>query len=532
MSNLRPNRLVGLVAGVLFAGHLAAQETVVRYDFEDGNSPLVSTDSSNSSTAGDLATGGASFYHSIYGNPGRSFYFGSGWYETSETSPASSTQEYLTFTVTPQSGSALNFTSLELDLQAELASRITSLSVYADENPGPGGDNFSTRIGTCLDVATSNTAQWYAESVNLRGASFLQGVTQPVTFRVYVWRNGSVSSAQASRIDNLTVGANVSRTGGRGRLYDLAKYDFESYRYPYKSVDDSPCSRAGQIDPKRYVTIIDEAGSKVLKMDTNWRPADQNDTEYWRNEFSITITPNTAQNALVSLEDVCMSAWRTDCSMLRYVDVRVDEDPGPGGNNFQDVVATMVFPPTTSQAQYDTICVNLAGVPFLQNVRTEITIHLHLYGHPAASCLDFFCVDNFLVTGRCFQCPPASVTDLGPGCVRDDVQVHASLPLLGDDMTFSMDTNYPNAPVYFLFSFGTANPPLPFPGTDCSVYIDLALGLFFPAGATDGNGDWSLMLPIPNDPMIPGLELTFQTFVWLATGDRFSNGLLGRVGCL
>lgn len=324
--------------------------------------------------------------------------------------------------------------------------------------------------------------------------------------------------------------------GGGGGSTCLAQYDFETSWNPFRSVDGAACSKASPLSSRRGSTewqVVTEGNTQAIMIGTGWRPANQNDYDYNRNRISFSVDPDASQRTLLSIDSLCFTTWRNKCTFFNYLDVRVDEDPGPGGDNFQSVVATLALTPAVNRSyQQETFCVDLSQVAILQNVSTEISVRLHLYGQPAYSCLDVFCLDDICLNGSEFKCPPARLVDLGPGCRGDLVRLDGTLPAIGTNFDLTMTTPFPNAPVYFLFSYLRLNPPLPVPGTECVLYFNPLDGFYGPVGSTDANGNWSWSIPIANDPLITGAEFVIQNMVWLASGDLVSNGILGITGCL
>ncbi|MEE9392383.1 MAG: SdrD B-like domain-containing protein, partial [Planctomycetota bacterium] len=95
---------------------------------------------------------------------------------------------YLEFTVTPDSGTGIDFTHLKFDVLAFSTNITTNFAIYADEDSGSGGDNFTTQLNGSDNLPLGS---WTQVSVSLSGHSFLQAANQAVTFRIYLWSDGS-----------------------------------------------------------------------------------------------------------------------------------------------------------------------------------------------------------------------------------------------------------------------------------------------------------------------------------------------------
>ena len=116
-----------------------------------------------------------------------------------------SSDDYLSFTVTPDIETALTTAQLTFDFYRDGANSIRHFAIYADDdagmNPGSnGGDNFQTKIG---GGSITSTGSWTTASVPLGGVPFLQQVESPIAFRIYFWGETGVGSV--ARVDNVRV---------------------------------------------------------------------------------------------------------------------------------------------------------------------------------------------------------------------------------------------------------------------------------------------------------------------------------------
>jgi SdrD B-like domain len=226
----------------------SSTQTVAKYDFADLSSSLgtstgspsssnegyftssSSSDSASGSSASGLTSGLGGFNVSNhYGNsiPGLFFWgadpvnYGGGgsiqgaaWNGANGVQgPGNNSPYYFEFTVTPDAGQALSFADFAFDYFAEQNNLIGNYALYADEDPGNGGDNFGTQLN---GNSAFSFYSWNTETVNLSGVSFLQNVTTAVTFRIYLWDDQS-GWYTCDYVDNICVNAsNQSTTGGGG----------------------------------------------------------------------------------------------------------------------------------------------------------------------------------------------------------------------------------------------------------------------------------------------------------------------------
>lgn len=360
----------------------------------------------------------------------------------------------------------------------------------------------------------------------------------------------------------------------------------------------------------------------------------------------------------VQLTELVIESWRGGGrrDVIEFVGVYIDEDPGPGGDNFQTLVATAdVFPQSTGGA---TVSIDLTGFSPLMELVADTTVRLYfwgdgnsgtsnaefdrisLFGAQGPSLIgDFVWMDadcdglqgglemglmgvtvnliaadgvtvlDSAVTGMngaySFEVMPGTyfvefvynstlvrptspgvgsdptrdsnldpATNrtgpivVGPGVNRDDIDagfcavcvgppaflnqslggcglaiepvLNASRPILGSILDLNISGPLPDAEV---FVFGDLAPPTRsafFTGiTTCEVWVDLNTFLLFFRGRTDANGDWGLMLPLPADPSVIGLDVTLQARVCLpgtpgpipGFPDWLTNGVHLKFGC-
>lgn len=141
------------------------------------------------------------------------------------------------------------------------------------------------------------------------------------------------------------------------------------------------------------------------------------------------------------------------------------------------------------------------------------------------------------------QCasPTAVVVDLGAGCnPLEDPLLGASRPLYGASTVVTVESILtPDACLYLFASIPPVAPQL-FPGTACTVYVDMndpANLILVAEACLDANGFWTMTAQIPALPALLGQGIILQAFVhWPLASNQicylFSNGLLIQIGCL
>jgi hypothetical protein len=125
------------------------------------------------------------------------------WETQQEQGPFNQSQNYLEMTVTPNAGDLIWLTALTITTGIGSNPNVDVIGVYADEDPGVGGDNFQTRVGLVSDIYPQGSGL-HTSTVGLDQVPFLQGVSGPVTVRVYFWTSGSTGHSFAE-IERLTL---------------------------------------------------------------------------------------------------------------------------------------------------------------------------------------------------------------------------------------------------------------------------------------------------------------------------------------
>ncbi|MGE3171549.1 MAG: hypothetical protein AB7O97_02915 [Planctomycetota bacterium] len=129
---------------------------------------------------------------------------------------------------------------------------------------------------------------------------------------------------------------------------------------------------------------------------------------------------------------------------------------------------------------------------------------------------------------------PAALADLGPGCGAPPPALTGNgLPTLGN-AAFALDVAAaPGAAVLLFYSvLSTAQQLAP----GCTQYLDAAGLVTHEFLLLDGAGAGSFAVPVPNDPLLDGVDVYWQAAELAAGGPVFSafavsNGVGTRLGC-
>lgn len=147
--------------------------------FEFNNQSLASTDTDPRSVVSDITTPLPVMFA-----PGN-LCFGVHWHSPVPAGPFNNSPAYLEFSVTsslPQTFTSMKFRTWR---GGGALDYIEYGAIYADEDPGPGGDNFTTQVATADLYPQSSGGDWVV--MDLVGTPFLTNVSGVITFRIYLW---------------------------------------------------------------------------------------------------------------------------------------------------------------------------------------------------------------------------------------------------------------------------------------------------------------------------------------------------------
>ena len=250
-----------LVAGINLAVYEFANNTAATPEF-------FSTDLHAETTASDI---NSPLFLGWTGNgePPNGLALGGAFNETSEPTPAGGQQDYFELTITPDSGYEISTSRFSMQIRRNDPDSKDSYSVYFDEDPGVGGDNFATKLasGTITSEDVFETI-----IVDVEGLPGFADQTTPLTFRVYAW---GTTGTNTMRLDNIRVQAVQETTsesslayyGDSGRL--LHPLDAQGNRIAdfsaagYRNGDHPVPDVTQTIDPSRIVNVTPVTGDDM-----------------------------------------------------------------------------------------------------------------------------------------------------------------------------------------------------------------------------------------------------------------------------
>jgi hypothetical protein len=105
---------------------------------------------------------------------------------------------------------------------------------------------------------------------------------------------------------------------------------------------------------------------------------------------------------------------------------------------------------------------------------------------------------------------------------------------IGTTLQISMSSQHPNAMGHLLVSLPRLGAPLSLMG--CDIHINPALITDFLAFMTDGDGNFSFAVGIPDIAILQGVSLVIQATVWFEgapiNGDSASNAIMATFHCV
>ncbi len=145
-------------------------------------------------------------YSGTSNNASGSLYFESSELtSTAPTTPPSSAGDFVTFTVTPDSGNALTYTSFQFDIAARTtiaAPNVATSTGYVYSS----ADNYSSVLGSGSRSINGNGATQTSGATVSFALANMALITEPTTFRIYF----TSSNAARSYVDNIIVDAEVT----------------------------------------------------------------------------------------------------------------------------------------------------------------------------------------------------------------------------------------------------------------------------------------------------------------------------------
>ncbi len=179
------------IDNVQLRGNVQPSSTLLAdYQFTDHLPPTTydigSSDTEPSSTASDFGIGSGTYLSSsLWGDPSGRCAMSVGLAATNEAD-AITFNDYVTFSITPKRRLNLTKVTFKFIRRYDYCPNIYSL--FADEDPGGGGDNFTTRLGTgMIAYYNSGGGDFNKLIVDLSNVQFLQEIHNETTFRLYIY---------------------------------------------------------------------------------------------------------------------------------------------------------------------------------------------------------------------------------------------------------------------------------------------------------------------------------------------------------
>lgn len=253
---------------------LAAGNDLAFYEFTNHSTEtpeLFSTDTHQETLASDILSP-LPLGWTGNGEPPRGLALGGAFNETSEPTPAGGQNDYFEFTITPASGYLLNTARFSMQIRRNDPDSKNSYSVYFDNDPGPGGNNYATKLGS--GVITSEDV-FEQIIIDVEGMPEFVNQTTPLTFRVYAWGTAGLGTM---RLDNIrvqevqsTVGeSSLAYYGDSGRLIhpldDLGNRISDFSMAGYRNSNEPLPDVLQSIDASRIVTVAPGPGDDMASI--------------------------------------------------------------------------------------------------------------------------------------------------------------------------------------------------------------------------------------------------------------------------
>jgi len=122
---------------------------------------------------------------------------------------------------------------------------------------------------------------------------------------------------------------------------------------------------------------------------------------------------------------------------------------------------------------------------------------------------------------------------MGPGCGGPAPELAITPPVRGAPLVISLTSAFPDAHTFLYFGPPPAAPLQINP--QCLLYLDPFSATLFAEFFTDAQGNYSMVIPLPADAPLLGMDFAFQARVWAAGGpfggDHATGGIEVSVGC-
>ena len=323
--------------------------------------------------------------------PGDVWLKGSDWTATSRTS-SNYGRQYFQIIVSPKTGKNCSLTELCIDFCRDNTSPIRHVDIRFDEDLGSGGDNFRTVLRTQALPRTTFAESWERVCIKLGDLTKLQKFSKPLALRFYLYGRRTAGSRNGTTmLDNICLKGTCEGTSRDC----LAEYTFT--RGSRSSSDKDDCSVAAPVVFGRTTPISSTSGFAIMR-DEDWAVSSSRTASVSSRAYiEVKIKPNAGK--VCDLDQICLDLARNKYAVSKVLDVRYDEDPGSGGNNFRSVIRSLVLPDlSTTSRSFRRYCLSLSAMP---NIEKETRIRIYIWGRSRFSTRNDTYVDNICLEGEC-----------------------------------------------------------------------------------------------------------------------------------
>jgi hypothetical protein len=142
------------------------------------------------------------------GKPGPSLFINGKSLNVRTDQDAVKGNNYLSFTITPKSGSQIAVSGFSFDLDRSDNNAVTSYSIYADN-----AEKFElVATGQLSKLSGNSNDDFITYKSDLSKTGFLQSVTKPITFKLYFYGSSYDDKTPGNvRLDNLAIYGTIKR---------------------------------------------------------------------------------------------------------------------------------------------------------------------------------------------------------------------------------------------------------------------------------------------------------------------------------
>lgn len=295
----------------------------------------------------------------------------------------------------------------------------------------------------------------------------------------------------------------------------------------------APCGWVSDLASARPLATARTQSGYALDMPPSAFPAAvRGSADYWNNtlQFKITAKPGDSVSAVF----LRMQILHDKDSVITGYDLYADEETGPGGDNFQTLLKTGVFPRAySSNITHDALWLRIDDIALLQQ-KHSVELRLNFFGEVRSANPTTTMLDDIRVEGLCGPCILAgTVVPMGPAnCANNGQPTLTMNPLGAGQFTVLVAaSNYASGSFTFMMSRGFTTPTQVIQPSGCTMYVDPnALANFGPfALDTAGNAAFTLAVPANNE--LIGTGWTTQGSITHPNGVNLTEAYATTIGC-